>query len=329
MHINTLLSSFARVTRNVTVALLTSLLAVSAIAQDFPNKPIRIIVPAAPGGALDLTSRLIAMRMAEKLGQQVLVDNRAGGDTLIGTRLAKEAPADGYTILAQAPGFSLLPYIKIDPGYDPVKDFTGLGNMVTLPFLILVGADQPDRTLKDLVARAKTTVLSYSTGGPGTPQQVAAAKFLAAAGVAQATEIKYKGAGPALPDIAAGRVDFGFDAYIGTKGFIDGGRMRPLAVTTASRLAPLPNVPTFIESGVNMTHSLWLGLVVRTGTPRAAIQRLSEALKYAQEGKDIVERFRAEGSDPSFTSPEEWTEYLRKEYVEMGKLSTDLKFEKQ
>lgn len=312
------------------VAASFGLVATSALAADeYPNKPVRIIVPAATGGGLDLTTRLIAIKMAEKLGQPVVVDNRPGDGTMIGTRVAKDAPADGYTVLAQAPSFSLAPYIRLNPGFDPVKDFTGLGNMLTLPVVLLVGADQPDKSVKDLVTRAKTSKLNYSTGGPGTPQEIAAAQFLQAAGIKDATEIKYKGSGPAQPDIAAGRVDFGFDAYVGTKGFIDGARMRPLAVTSANRLVPLPNVPTFMELGYNFTHNMWLGLVVRTGTPKAAIQRLSAALKYAQESKDLSERFRAEGSDPTYTSPEAWTEYLRKEYVDMGKLASELKYEKQ
>lgn len=301
----------------------------AAAADDYPTKPVRIIVPSAPGGALDLTSRLVALKMAEKLGQPVIIDNRPGGDTAIGTRVAKEAPNDGYTVLSQASSFTMLPYIKVDPGYDPLKDFTGLGNMITLPLILLVGADVPDRSLKELVARAKGPIkMAYSSGGPGTPQQVAAAKFLQSAGI-EATEIKYKGAGPALPDIAAGRVNFGFDAYVGTRGFIDGAKMRPLAVTSANRLAPLPNVPTFVESGFNFTHELWLGLLVRTGTPKVAIQRLSEALKYALESKELSERFRAEGSNPTFLTPEAWTDYLKKESVEMGKLAVEMKYEKQ
>jgi tripartite-type tricarboxylate transporter receptor subunit TctC len=322
--------SAGSVVASIAAFLLLSLTVGPVVAGDeYPSKPVHIIVGAAPGGALDLTTRLIAMKMAEKLGQPVIVDNRPGGDTMIGTRLAKEAPADGYTVLAQSPSFSILPFIKLDPGYDPVKDFTGVGNMISLPMILLVGADQPERNLKDLVARAKTIGLNYSTGGPGTPQQLAAAKFLRAAGIGNATEVKYKGAGPALPDIAAGRVDFGFDAYIGTKGFIDGGKMRPLAATSANRLAPLPNVPTFMESGFNFTHNLWLGLVVRADTPKNAIQRLSEALKYAQESKDLNARFLSEGSDPTFTTPEAWTEYLRREYADMGKLAQEMKFEKQ
>jgi tripartite-type tricarboxylate transporter receptor subunit TctC len=298
-------------------------------ADEFPTKPIRIIVPAGAAGGLDVTTRLVAQKMSENLGQSVIVENQPGADTMIGTRNVKAAPADGYTILAQAPGFSLLPHIKLNPGFDPVKDFTGLGNMVSLPMLLIVGADQPDRTAKDIIARARTSKVTYATGGPGTPQQLAMAKFLLAAGVTGATEVPYKGAGPAMPDIAAGRVDMAFDVFISTKSMIEAGKFRVLGVTTPKRIQPLPNIPTFTEQGYNFTHTLWLGLVVPTGTPKAAIQRLSMALKFALESKELSERFRSEGSDPTFTTPEEWTEYLRKEYAEMGKLAADLKFEKQ
>ncbi len=293
-----------------------------------PRGRFASLFPRARQGGLDVTTRLVAAKMSENLGQQVIVENQPGADTMIGTRAAKAAPADGYTILAQAPGFSLLPHIKLSPGFDPLKDFTGLGNMVSLPMLMIVGADQSDRTLKDIVARAKTSKLTYATGGPGTPQQVAMAKFLRAAGLS-ATEVPYKGAGPAMPDIAAGRIDMAFDVFASTRSMIEGGKFRVLGATSAQRIPPLPNVPTFVEQGFNFTHNLWLGLVVPTGTPKAAIQRLSVALKYALESKELSERFRSEGSDPTFTTPEDWTEYLRKEYAEMGKLAADLKFEKQ
>jgi tripartite-type tricarboxylate transporter receptor subunit TctC len=259
----------------------------------------------------------------------VVVENQPGGDTLIGTRAVKAAPADGYTILAQAPGFSLLPHIKLNPGYDPIKDFTGLGNMVNLPMVLTTGAGMPDRSAKDVFERSKTAKLTFATGGQGTPQQLAMAKFAKAANLANLTEVPYKGAGPALPDIVAGRVDMGFDVYPGARGMLETGKTRALGVTSSRRIGPLPNVPTFIEQGFNFTHSLWLGLVVPAGTPKPVLQRLSAAMKYALESKDLVDRFRSEGSEAAYTSPEEWTETLRKEYEEMGRLAVDLKYEKQ
>ena len=207
----------------------------ASVAVEFPTKPIRIIVPAATGGSLDVTARLIAQKMSEKLGQQVIVDNRPGADTLLGTRVAKDAPADGYTILSQANSFSLLPHMRFDPGYDPVKDFTGVGVMVTSPYIMELKSDQPDRTVQEFVARAKATRLSYASGGPATPQQVAVVKFLQLAGLNNITMVPYKGNGPALVDVAGGNVTMIFDGYISSRPYLDGGKLRPLAVRAGSR----------------------------------------------------------------------------------------------
>lgn len=315
--------------RTFAVALLTLGAATMAAAAEYPTKPIRLIIPAAAGGSLDVTARLIAQKMSEKLHQQIIIDNRPGADTLLGTRIAKEAPADGYTILGQANSFSLLPHIRVDPGYDPIKDFTGVGVMVTSPYIMAVGGGEPDRSVQDFVTRAKSTKLSYASGGPATPQQVAAVKFLKLAGVNDITMVPYKGAGPGLVDVSGGYVTMIFDGLISSRPYLDGGKLRPLAVTSTTRLAALPNVPTFIESGFDFSFKFWLGLVVRTDTPKEVVQKLSEALKYAQSSKDLNDRFRGDGSDPSFTSPEEFTDMLRKEYVEMGRLATEMKFEKQ
>ena len=313
------------------LAVSTTALAIGSAtaADEFPSKPIRIIVPAAAGGGLDTASRLVAQKMSEKLGQQVIIDNRPGAETMLGTRLAREVPADGYTILGQANGLTLLPHVKKDPGFDPLKDFTGLGMLLTAPMVLEVPLDSPDRTVQDLVARGKTKTLSYGTGGTATPQQVATAMFFLAADMTGHTEIPYKGSGPTMLDLVAGRLDFTFDGYTGSRPYIQGNRVRVLAVTGTSRMPSLPDVPTFQEAGYNFTYRLYNGLVVPAGTPKAAIQRLSEALKYALEQKDIIERWRAEGSDPAFLTPEEMNEFLRKDYANNAKLAVDLKYEKQ
>jgi tripartite-type tricarboxylate transporter receptor subunit TctC len=297
-------------------------------ADTFPSHPVRIIVPAAPGGALDLTTRLVAAKMGEKLGQTVIVDNRPGGDSMTGTRQAKDAPADGYTILATANGFSLLPFLKLDPGYDPLKDFTGLGLMIRSPMVMDVGVNQPDRTVKDFIAHARSGNLTFASGGVGGPPHVAALMFFQAAGV-DVTHVPYKGNGAAMPDVIAGRVNTIFDGYISSASFIKSGKLRPLAVTSATRMAVMPDVPTFLEQGVNYTYSLWLGLVVPAGTPKDAVQKLSEALQYATTSKELDDRFRSEGSDPSFLTPEAFNVYLTNEVVQMGKLASELKLPKE
>ena len=292
-------------------------------ADSYPSKPVRIVIPAAAGGGLDLIARLVAEKMGDKLGQQVIVENRAGGDTLVGARYVKDQPADGYTLLGQANGFTLLPEMRSDAGYDALKDFTGIGFMARSPFIMEVPASEPSSTLKEFIARAKKDKLSFASGGIGGPPHMAAVMFLRSQGI-EMNMIPYKGNGAALPDVTAGRVDMIFDTYISSAAFIQSGKVKPLAVTSTSRIAPLSSVPTFVESGVDYKYPLWLGLVVRTGTPSEAIQKLSEALRFALENKALKGRFISEGSDPTWVTPEAFNDHVTQEAVEMRKVVREL-----
>ncbi|WP_137894463.1 tripartite tricarboxylate transporter substrate-binding protein [Ramlibacter sp. 2FC] len=292
------------------------------------SKPIRIIVPVPPGGAMDVTTRLVALKMSEKLGQQIIIDNRPGGDTTLGTRLVKEAPADGYTILSQSNPFSTQPRLKQNPGYDPLKDFIPLGPMLRGPIIVEVGGGQPDQALKDFIARAKATPLQFASPGIGSAPHIAGELMLVNAGV-KAEHIPYKGASAAYPDVVAGRVPIFFDGYAGSAPFLKDGKMRALAVTGPSRIAPLPNVPTLVEQGINVTYTYWLGLIVKAGTPADVVQRLSDSLKYATSSKDLVDRFVADGTDPTFMTPTEFGDYISKEIEQFGKLANDLKLAKE
>jgi len=317
------------IAKSVLASVLVCVSANVSAADTFPSKPVRIVVPAAPGGALDLTTRLVAQKMQEKLGQPVVVENRPGGDTLIATRMVKGAQADGYTLLSSANGITLMPQLKANPGYDPVKDFTGIGFMTRSPLLIEVGSGQSDRTLADFMNRVKSSPdkLSYGHAGFGTPPHIAAAAFLHSAKL-QMLSIPYKGNGAALPDIIGNRVEMIVDGYISSISYIKSGMLRPLAVTSESRMAALPDVPTLKESGVNYTYTLWLGLLAPSGTPPAVVQRLSDALRYATESKELSERFRAEGSDPSFVTPAAFNSYFKEEAKDMVQLAKDLNLPK-
>lgn len=316
----------------LTYGLVVSTCAIStgpAIADDaYPNRPIHLIVPAAPGGAIDITTRLFAQKMGEKLGQSIIVENRPGGDTLLGTRVTKEAPADGYTILATANGFTLFPKIKVSADYDALKDFTGVGIMLRAPKLMVVAAQQPIHTVAEFVAQAKAKKMTYGSGGVGTPSHLAAETFAQAAGI-KLSNVPYKGTGAALPDIAAGRVDVLFDTYPSSRPYIQSGRLRALAVTSSKRIDAIPNVPTVKEQGVDYTNQLWMGLVVRSGTPPAVIQRLSDAMRYASESKDLQKRFAQDGSDPTFMTSAEFSNYLKDESVQLSKLAVELKLPKE
>ena len=297
--------------------------AVHAQAQ-YPSKPIRIIVPAAPAGALDITTRLVADKMREVLGQQVIVENRAGADTLLGTRYVKDAPSDGYTILAQANGFTALPAIRRDAGYEPLKDFMPVGMMVRAPSLMLVSASAPDGSVPAFVERARRQKLTYASAGVGGPPHLAAALFFRQAGV-DMLHVPYKGNGPALIDVAGGSVPVIFSGYSSAAPYLKSGKLRAVGVTSVQRIGQLPEVPTFQEQGVNYTYYFWLGLVAPRGTPSEAIQRLSEAVRYAVNSKELKERFNSEGSEPVSWSSGEFAGYLRDEANQMRDLKLDEK----
>lgn len=314
-----------------TIALCAGTLGSAAIAADtFPSKPVRIIVPSAPGGALDLTTRLVALKMGDYLKQPVIVDNRPGGDTLIGVRLVKDSPADGYTLLSSANGLTLLPQTKANPGFDPVKDFAGIGFMTRSPLILEVGATLPDKNLAEFMARAKAHPgkLSYGHAGVGTPPHIAAAGFLQAAGL-DVMSVPYKGNSAAFPDVIGNRLQMIVDGYISSASFIETGKLRPLAVSSAARISALPNVPTFQEQGINYTYTLWLGLLTASGTPKNVVNKLSEALRYATSTPELKQRFQSEGSDTTYVSPQDFDEYIAKETKDMVKLAADLKLPKE
>jgi tripartite-type tricarboxylate transporter receptor subunit TctC len=283
-------------------------------AATFPTKPIRLIVPVAPGGSIDVVSRLIGQKMSEYLGQPVLVENRGGADTLLAVRYVKNQPADGYTIMAAANGFLTMSALKLDPGYEPLKDFTGIGLMETSPMIIETGASQPDRTLTDFIARAKDSPgkLTFASGGVGGPPHVIMSIFLQKTALV-ATHVLYKGNGAALPDIAGGRVELICDAYPSSVAYFNGQKIRPLAVTGDTRMAVLPDVPTLKEQGVDFSYTLWLGLLARSGTPPEAIDRMAAALHFATSSKDIIERFQEQGGTPGSGSTTQFDAFLAKD----------------
>lgn len=297
---------------------------VAMAADHYPSKPIRFIIGTVPGGATDITTRLVAQKMSERLGQPIIIENRAGADTIVATRYVKEQPADGYTILAQSLNFSTGPYIKSEPGYS-MKDFVGIGTMTRVPFILLVGSEQPVKTVADYVALAKASPLSYGHGGVAGAPHIAAELFLRSYNL-NVQSIAYKGNAAVMPDVVAGRLSMFFDAYISSSSLIKSGRLRPIAVAAPARLAAAPDVPTFREQGLDYSYSVWLGLIAKAGTSPEITNKLSEALEYALMNKELADRFRAEGAEPTFMKPKDFTEYLAREYADMAKVSADLKF---
>jgi tripartite-type tricarboxylate transporter receptor subunit TctC len=240
----------------------------------------------------------------------------------------KDAPADGYTILSTSNPFSTQPALKVDPGYDPLHDFIPLGPMVRGPVILEVGSVQPDKSIKEFIERARKSPQSYASPGVGSAPHLAAAMLASKLGL-DILHVPYKGASAAYPDVVAGRVGLFVDGYAGSGPFITSGKMRALAVSGPTRISVLPDVPTLVEQGIDVNYTYWLGLIVKAGTPKEVVAKLSDALKYATGSKDLLERFRADGVDPTFMTPAEFREYVAKDVVDSAKLITELKIPKQ
>lgn len=305
--------------------------AATAQAQDFPARPIKIVVNTGPGGLVDVTTRLIAEKMGEKLGQSVIIENRAGGDGGLGARAVKAAQPDGYTLLASAGTVAIQPAVKLEPGYDLFKDFTAVGPMMRSPLLMVTGPTQPDKTVADFAARAKANPgkMTYASAGVGTTTHVGAAMFMQRAGL-NLLHVPYKGNGPAMPDVIAGRVDTIFEAYGSGASKVNAGTLKAIGVTSSSRLPGLPNVPTLAEQGYpGFSYYLWIGMLAPAGTPKPVIQRLNEALRSALASKELTDRFRSDGSEAMVMAPEEFNEFLRRDMAQMARLVSDLGIQKQ
>jgi tripartite-type tricarboxylate transporter receptor subunit TctC len=310
--------------------LLAVSLAASA-AEEFPARPVRIVVAAAPGGLVDISTRLVAQKMAEKLGQPVVVDNRAGADTLLGVRFVKGAPADGYTVLATSNSIASQPAFKLDPGYDLARDFQGVGVVVRSPWMLVMSPGQPDKDLADFTARAKARPgeLSFASGGVGTTPFVVAESFLQSAGL-QLLHVPYKGNGAALTDVMSGRVTMIFDGASSSAGKIRGGQLKALGVTSTQRLAAFPEIRTIAEQGLpNFSSYVSIGLLVPSGTTKEAVDKLAAALLSATSNKEVRARFEADGAEVVTMTPAEYTESLKREVVEMTKLAAALGLQKQ
>lgn len=316
---------------NIAVAVLALWGATTALAADpFPSKPVRIVVTSAPGGQLDLTTRVVAKQMSEKLGQPIVVDNRAGAGGLVAIRSVKSAPADGYTLLAAVNTVAIQQAVNVDPGYDLVKDFAGVGTMTRSPYLLLAPATDPDKNVGDMLSRARTNPgkLSYGSAGIGSTSHLAAALFVQRAGV-NLLHVPYKGNSAAWPDLVSGRVGMLMEPYGTAAGMIREGRVRVLGITSTKRLALLPDVPTIAEHVPTYSFYAWIGLLAPAGTPKEVVEKLSAALRGSLESQELKNRFRDEGAETMLMSPEEFTKFLRDESADMQKLVTELALPKQ
>jgi tripartite-type tricarboxylate transporter receptor subunit TctC len=320
--------------RSISCVLCTLILgtfAVTAQAQGtYPNRPIKIIVNSAPGALLDVTTRTVAQKMSEHLGQAIVVEDKPGADGMLGIRAAKTAAADGYTLLATANTIAQLPAMKLDPGYE-LKDFTGIGMMNQAPLIMVGAASQPDKTLGELLARATANpgTVTLAHAGIGTTPHMAAALLLTQSKV-NMLQVPYKGISTAYSDILSGRVNAAFDGGNSAGPHIKEGRLRAFGITSAKRSSAFPDIPTIAEQGYpNYSFSVYLGLVAPAGTPKEVIQKLHQALSVALASDLVRERFKKDGADGGVMSPEEYSEHLKRDYQRTAKVVSDLGMTKE
>ncbi|WP_223851481.1 MULTISPECIES: tripartite tricarboxylate transporter substrate binding protein [Cupriavidus] len=293
----------------------------------FPDKPLRLVVPFSPGGGTDLVARAVGIGMAQELGQPVVVDNRPGGGTIIGTdNVAKSAP-DGYTLVIATFAHAVNPSLQPKLPYDTDKAFAPVVLLGRSPNVLVVRADSPYKTVQDVIQAAKKQPgkISFASQGPGTSAHLAGELFKSLARV-DLTHIPYKGAGPAITDLLGGQVDLMFATASAVGNLLEGGKLRALGVTTAQRStsADLARVPTIAESGVpGYVAESWYGLFVPAGTPAPVIARLNAAATKAANSEAFRKRAEAEGLTIATGTPEDFARYVRAEEGRWSKVVKD------
>jgi tripartite-type tricarboxylate transporter receptor subunit TctC len=314
------IAAFALVTAS-SVAMGSSAM-VSAQGDAYPVKPVRFMVGQAPGGATDIIGRMVAQKMTEVLGQNVIIENRTGAAGSIAATLVSKSPPDGYTILLVSSSYSINPSLYSNLPFDPQKDLVAVTLLAQAPFLLVVHPSLPTKTVHDLIglAKAKPGTLNYGSGGNGSSGHLAAALFENLVGL-KLVHIPYKGAGPALVDAVAGQIDFMFGSVLSSTPYVKQQRLRVLAVTSAKRSSALPQVPTVAEAGVpGYSTTTWYGLLAPAGTRASIIERLSAAAQKTMSSSDLRNRMLNDGAEPEGSSPVEFQKHLGTEIAKWRKV---------
>jgi tripartite-type tricarboxylate transporter receptor subunit TctC len=296
----------------VALALLAALIGLSpANAQDYPTRPISLIVPYPAGGGVDTVGRVIAQKLGEGLGQQVLVVNRPGAGSVIGVRDAARSAPEGYTILMMVTGASL----PANPGYDLQKDFAPIGLIASIPIVVMAHPSLPVKSMSDIVALAKKEPGKLNIGTPPSPtlNYFGAEQFKSMTGT-DVVVVTYKGTGPLTTDLLGGHIRLAFNTLPPAIGNIKAGAIHAIAVAAPQRLAAIPDVPTTAESGLpGLDIVQYYGLAAPAGTPRPIIERLNKELRKVLASEDIKQRIIADGGGPTPSSPEEYAENIKRE----------------
>ena len=314
-----------RLLRTVSTVILSAL-ALSAVADDYPNKAIRLIMPYPIGGSIDIAGRMVAQRLADNLGQAVVVDNRTGAGGIVGTETGARAAPDGYTVLMGGTGtLALSPSLQKNLPYDPNKDFTPVTLLVTIPYVVVVQPSFKAANIKELIAlaKAKPNEINYGSGGSGSAPHLAAELFKTMADV-RITHVPYKGSTPAITDTMSGQVQLTFTGIPSVMTQMKAGRLRPIGVTSLKRTAALPEVPTIAESGVpGYEVNPWFGVLLPARTPQPLVSRLNAEILKVLQLPATRERFAAEGFEAAGNTPAQFAAYIKAEQIKWGKVIKD------
>ncbi len=308
----------------LTAAIVAAILPAGLFAQGYPARPVRIVVPLVPGGNLDIVARAIGQRLGEGLGQQVIVENRPGASSLVGTQYVAKSAADGYTLLAMANTFASVPAVIANPGYDPVKDFAGVTLTCKVAQVLVVTPTLPVKSVKELIALAKARPgeLSYASSGNGSTGHFAAELFNQKAGL-KMLHVPYKGNAQALVDIIAGQVMMMYDQVSTSHPHVKAGKLKALAVTSSTRSNLFPELPTVDEAGVKGYEAItYNGLLAPAGTPREVLARLQGEVAKVVAVPAMRSSFLERGVElTASASPDEFTAYVRSQVAESAKLA--------
>jgi tripartite-type tricarboxylate transporter receptor subunit TctC len=296
--------------------------ATSAVAQTYPSRPVRLIVPQTPGSSTDIIARLVAQRLGERLGQTFVVDNRAGAGSLIGIELVARAVPDGYTLLVVASSITIHPVLHEKLSFDTIRDFAPITQVATYPSILVLNPNVPARSVTELIqlARAKPGQLNVGSSGVGTGTHLSAELFRSMTGV-KWTYIQFRGGAPAITALLGGEVQLSFATMPLVLPHARSGRLRALGVTSSRRSPAAPDLPTIAESGVpGYDHGAWNAMLAPAGTPRAIVQKLNQEVRAVLALADVRERLLAEGAEPLSSTPEEFGSIMRAEMVKWAKV---------
>ena len=311
---------------NLALAIFALAGTVQAQANDYPAKPIRLVVPAAPGGGADFLARIVGVKLGELVGQSVVVENRAGASGTIAADGTAKSAGDGYTVLmGQSTSIVIAPQLYPKLPYDTLRDLKPVTLVAEVPNVMVVHPSVPANTVKELIAlaKAKPETLNFGSSGNGAPSHLAGEMFKSATGT-RLVHVPYKGAGPAVNALIAGEIQVMFAPIVAVLPQVKAGRLRALGVTSAKRSAAAPDVPTLAETGLTGYEiSSWFGLFVPASTPAAVVDKLFKETNRVLKSPDVIERFAKEGAEPVGSTPADFNNYVRTEFVKYNKVIKD------